>query len=251
MLGKNNLLRTNLIITDGDSQEFNAVDESFFLYFRNAICDRCGYHIIEKSYKDHVSGNNIFINEEKAKCIISEIKIWVRSWMNGDTCLHHNQYEMSKNMLLSYIGHDKDFLSIIGTFSKNCLLSWLNSYVIVHENYYAFHRKKEVLHFHEYVNNATEGMNYSCKKSSVSAKPNHSIKQSAQSMESYSTLKDVGKLHYRYYQNLTTPLYFATGSVHEIANLKYLVTVAQHMVIDQYKVNFRGLFMIIFLILSK
>ena len=81
-------------------------------------------------------------------------------------------------------------------------------------------------------------MNYSCKKSSVSAKPNHSIKQSAQSMESYSTLKDVGKLHYRYYQNLTTPLYFATGSVHDISMLKHLVTVAQHMVIDQYKGNF-------------
>lgn len=106
MLGKNNLLRTNFIITDGDSQEINAVNESFFLYFSNTIHDRCGYHRIEKSYKDHVSGNYIFINEEKAKCIILEIKIWVRSWINGDTCLHHNQYKMSKNMLLSYIGHD-------------------------------------------------------------------------------------------------------------------------------------------------
>ena len=96
--------------------------------------------------------------------------------MNGDTCLYHNQYEMWKNMLLSYIGHEKAFLSIIGTFGENRLLTWLNSYVIVHENHYSFHRKKEVLHFHEYINNATEGMNYSCKNSSVSAKSNHSIK---------------------------------------------------------------------------
>ena len=123
MLGKKNLLRTNLIITDGDSQEFNAVDESFFLYFSNAIRNRCGYHIIEKSYKDRVSGYNIFLNDEKAKCIITEIKIWVRSWMNGDTCLHLNQYEMSKDMLLSYISHDREFLLIIGIFGKNCLLT--------------------------------------------------------------------------------------------------------------------------------
>ena len=39
MLGKNNLLRTSLIITDGDSQEFNAVSENFFLYFSNEIRD--------------------------------------------------------------------------------------------------------------------------------------------------------------------------------------------------------------------
>ena len=99
-----------------------------WITIHNAICNRCDYHIIEKSYKDCVSGYNIFLNDEKAKCIITEIKIWVRSWMNGDTCLHLNQYEISKDMLLFYISHDREFLLIIGTFEKNRLLTWLNSY---------------------------------------------------------------------------------------------------------------------------
>ncbi|CAJ1934655.1 unnamed protein product [Cylindrotheca closterium] len=53
MLGVAHLKRVNLILTDGDANEFNALDQGIFHYFKNAICGRCGHHLIEKTIKSH------------------------------------------------------------------------------------------------------------------------------------------------------------------------------------------------------
>jgi len=54
MLGKKHLQRVQLVLTDGDSAEYNALDESILKEnLGNAIRGRCGHHLIKKSLQKH------------------------------------------------------------------------------------------------------------------------------------------------------------------------------------------------------
>ena len=39
------------MITDGDIQEFTSLDESIYVFFKSAIQDRCGQHLVAKTYE--------------------------------------------------------------------------------------------------------------------------------------------------------------------------------------------------------
>ena len=51
LLGKDNLCRVRLIITDGDAHEFDAVDEAIFVHFPNGLRARCKYHVVQKNFE--------------------------------------------------------------------------------------------------------------------------------------------------------------------------------------------------------
>jgi hypothetical protein len=50
LLGAVNLGRIVLILSDGDSQEFNTIDEGVYKFFKNARRGRCAYHIVQKPW---------------------------------------------------------------------------------------------------------------------------------------------------------------------------------------------------------
>jgi hypothetical protein len=64
LLGECNLQKINLIMSDGDSQEFNAIDEGIFKYFKNAHQGRCAYHIVQKTWGKEFPKNSCFEKPE-------------------------------------------------------------------------------------------------------------------------------------------------------------------------------------------
>ncbi len=78
MVGHDNLKRVKPTLTDGDSQEFNALDEAIFRYIDKAMRGRCGQHLIEKSYDKEGPSERQFNNKVMGKAIVLEIKRWVR-----------------------------------------------------------------------------------------------------------------------------------------------------------------------------
>ncbi|CAJ1944890.1 unnamed protein product [Cylindrotheca closterium] len=102
MLGVAHLKRVNLILTDGDANEYNALDQGIFHYFKNAIRGRCGHHLIEKTIKSHGPSDGELENQCNGRAIILEVKQWVRSWVDGSSCGTKEQFEFSKQLLLSW-----------------------------------------------------------------------------------------------------------------------------------------------------
>ena len=222
------------MITDGDSQEFTSLDESIYVFFKSAIRDRCGQHLVAKTYEIIGPKEGLLVHHEFGKALCLEIKRWVRSWINGTCCIEESQFEFSKKMLLHILISDVVLLENIGKSAIDILLNWINTSVLVHEKKCAFYRKKLILHFHEYVTNACEGMNTAMKKSSICAKPSHNMDRAAAAMGNYQQIKDIDKQHERWNQFMKTPLYFKHGSIHEISGLKKFVLVAQHILKNQY-----------------
>ena len=182
LLGKDILSKVKIIITDGDSQEFNAVDEAIFKYFKNALRLRCGIHIVMKTMEKSIPSSNFMPGKDSAEAQLQMIRNWVFSWMNGHSCFTEEQYELSKALLLQYLDQDEKLEECVGSYHLEQIKIWVNTSIIPNEKWYVFHKKTYVECFDEYVNNSVEGMNYTQKKAEVSAKPNMNMATSATKM---------------------------------------------------------------------
>jgi hypothetical protein len=78
------LKKVRLLFTDGDSQEFNAVDEAIFLHhFPNARRIRCAYHLVQKTWENKVPQPSL--QDPLVARLCHAIKSWVYIWMNGNS----------------------------------------------------------------------------------------------------------------------------------------------------------------------
>jgi hypothetical protein len=109
LLGESNLSKINLILSDGDSQEFNAIDKGIFKYFKNAKRGRCAYHIVQKTWEKAFPSNQCFAIPDKADPFTVAIKRWIYNWMDGSNCGSEKQYKFSKDLLLHVLETNKEF----------------------------------------------------------------------------------------------------------------------------------------------
>jgi hypothetical protein len=73
-----------LIICDGDPQECSQLDSAIQLVFVNTKHRRCGWHITEKGFTNHVGqclGGKNHQNRKAIDNLIREIKNWLYSMM--------------------------------------------------------------------------------------------------------------------------------------------------------------------------
>ena len=234
MLGKDNLKRVVLTLTDGDAQEFNAVDEAIFRYINKTLRGRCMQHILEKSYEKDGPLDSDFNEKAKGKAIALEVKRWVRSWSNGESCGLDSQYHLSKQLLLSELNNNAVVRQTLGDVAIRKLVRWIQHSILDHELQYAFYRKLYIRCFDEYVTNATEGMNYAAKHSAMSAKPSDSLATAAKAMHSHEDIKSREFQHQIAKKVSSTPLYIQDGVGHDASCLGRLTRVCQDLLIQQY-----------------
>ena len=60
MFGRDTLSSIQVIITDGDSQETRQLDNAIDLFFPQATCVWCGWHIVNRGWNANVEGPNSF-----------------------------------------------------------------------------------------------------------------------------------------------------------------------------------------------
>jgi hypothetical protein len=242
LLGGDNLGRIVLILSDGDSQEFNAIDEGIFQYFKKAIRGRCAFHIVQKTWEVLFPSNSCFHDEAKANAMTLAIKRWVYTWMNGSSCGTKEQYEFSKELLLHVLETNADVHSILGIDGAQKIRFWLNTKVIPLEGNTSFHVKKYIRCFDDYMNNVVEGMNYAAKKSQMSAKPKDNMDTAAEAMQNHATLKSKTRQVVLARDLNSQLLYVEPGYGHNQFALSKLRRKASHMVIQQFKGNLVTLF---------
>jgi MULE transposase domain len=64
LLGKKTSKQVRYAMTDGDSHKLLELDKALKKYFGNATCGRCGWHIINKGWKQHGISKNILADQQ-------------------------------------------------------------------------------------------------------------------------------------------------------------------------------------------
>jgi hypothetical protein len=241
LLGAVNLGRIVLILSDGDSQEFNAIDEGIYKHFKNARRGRCAYHIVQKTWESAFPSSTCFTQPDNADSLTIAIKRWIYTWMDGSSCGTCDQYNFSRDLLMHILETNEDFHQILGAHACQQIRNWLNSKVFPLEDFICFYPKKHLRCFDDYMNNVVEGMNLAAKKSDMSAKPKHNMDKAADSMQNHSNLKSRTR-KCNLARNLNSvPLYIAPGYGHNTQCLSKLRETACHMIIQQYRGMFHTL----------
>jgi hypothetical protein len=231
LVGEEQLKRVRLLITDGDSQEFNAVDEAIFHHLPNARRIRCAYHLVQKTWENKVPHPSL--QDPPVARLCHAIKSWVYSWMNGNSCFTKQQYELSQSLLFKFLRSNCLEKLMLGNALINDIHHWLTNHIVNHENSYVMYNKTYLLCLDEYMNNAGEGMNYAQKKSDMASKPSQSMSKSAQAMHNHSEIKAKDRISNLTRMMYSTPLHI-DGNVHDIDLHAQLTKRASHILLNEY-----------------
>jgi hypothetical protein len=96
LVGKETLEETELVISDGDSQECQQLDTAIELYLPNARRTRCGWHVAVKGWSRHCPSNKSLDRQYQARYdhLSSYIKRWIFSWRLPHYCETEEEYHV-------------------------------------------------------------------------------------------------------------------------------------------------------------
>ena len=231
ILGSDNLKRIRLAITDGDAQEFEAVEESCLQYLTNAVRGRCMYHIVQKTFERAIS--NHVCRNGTGNVVLKQIKSWIYTWGDGSSCVSDEQFQLSKSLLLQHL-QSGSLNSSITDSGLASIEQWLQEKILPHEKHFVFWKKRFLRCFDEYVNNSGEAMNQSCKRSDLSTKPSMSMHVSAKTTLNQSRMSSRDRQSNQIRQLVEVPLFIKEDSTHDLDTMKKLTNMARHMLIRQY-----------------
>ena len=238
LLGAANLEKIVLILSDGDSQEFNAIDEGIYKYFKNAKRGCCAYHIVQKTWEAAFPSNICFAQPDMADPLTTAIKRWIYTWMNGSSCGTQLQFEFSRDLLMKMLESNDEYHSILGKEYCQKIRHWINTKVLPLEDFICFHTKRYLRCFDDYMNNVVEGMNLAAKKADMSAKPKDNMDTAANSMQNHSNLKSRTRKCGLARSLNTSPLYVDGRYSHNTECLSKLRRKACHMIIQEFRGKF-------------
>ena len=174
------LSKVQIIITDGDSQETNQLDNALSLYFPQARRVQCGWHIVNRSWNSNIEGPTSFPKNMRPlyDCIRNICHTWIYSFMTSSNCETFEEYVLSKHLFLRFIGNPRVSDGIGGTLSAH-IQTWFKNYVEPHEQQFCFYLRKNLLHFGEYSNSAAEGgIHSNIKNCTAPVRPSHTLHRS-------------------------------------------------------------------------
>jgi hypothetical protein len=192
LVGKETLEETELVISDGDSQECQQLDTAIDLYLPNARRARCGWHVAVKGWSRHCPSKTSVDRQHQARYdnLSSYIKRWIFSWMLPGYCETEQEFRISKALLIEFV-LSKQVLEVCGgdTMIQRRIATFLTGYVLIYEEHFVFYRRKSVYHFNEYNNCAHEGTNFGAKSHAAQLLPSHTILQAGKTMVFQAAIK--------------------------------------------------------------
>jgi hypothetical protein len=193
LVGKDTLKETELVISDGDSQECQQLDAAIATYLQNAMRGRCGWHVVVKGMARHCPSKNSLDRQFQTRYehLLTSIQRWMFSWMLPLYCETEEEYNISKALLFDFISSKQVLHNVCGgdAMIPKRLLIFITNYVLIYEEQFVFYRRKSLRHFNEYNNCAHEGTNFGAKAHSAQLLPSHTIFQAAKTMVFHAAMK--------------------------------------------------------------
>ena len=177
---KKYLNRVQMLLTDGDPQEYTQIDYAVQDgILENTFRGRCSWHIINRGMNalsmSHVWAKTDDIDppyEEKRvsrefSIYYNEINDWCFSFATP-RCETKNEFEISLSLLKDHI---KSYQKILGSKIIEQTLQWLNEKVVPNQLTFCFYNRISVLHFDNHSNGTSEAHHHHIKNSKCKVGP--------------------------------------------------------------------------------
>ena len=190
MFSKTVLLRTQLVITDGDLQEYSQLDNAILKFFPHIKRARCGWHIVDRSWDKHFPRKSEFPLEthmhiEKIK---KNVHNWMYSWMKP-ACETIQEYRLSKYLLYKYL-LSQPIIQKVSSLMYLSVKMLVKNYIEIHDDKFLFCLRRNVKHFGEYSNVILEGCFGGVKHHSSSPTPSTRLDNSFTIISNNSDMKN-------------------------------------------------------------
>ena len=220
--------RIRVMITDGDSQEYEQLDTACQLYFGRARRIRCGYHLNTKNWERN--GPAIGADRDKINAQNTYVSIcteWIYSWMRA-SCETRMEYLGSKYLLFRFLKRERTIEECGLNFVED-IIEMIRKNIEPYESFFVFYRRKRVRHFDEYSNSAHEGTNMALKYCEGASKPTHLLDEATE------RLTFQGERNYQSFLTLTRSMLDQEHPWSPLHCSKYLVTRGAKLLVEQYK----------------
>jgi hypothetical protein len=160
ILGKD-LSRVQMIISDGDSQEIAQINTMIELVMKQALRQRCGWHVIDRSWNRYVyrlpkngTAKTSKFQRRYAETSRRILFHWFYSFMTKG-CETKEEYEVSKILLIHHL-NSKELLKTLGTDLVTSVQEMYRKAVYPNEANFVFYRRRLVMAQEEYTNSTQE-----------------------------------------------------------------------------------------------
>ena len=190
MFSKTVLQRTQLVITDGDLQEYSQLDNAIQKYYPHVKRARCGWHIVDRSWEKHFPRTSEFPQEthNHIKKVKTTIQNWMYSWMKPD-CETMKEYKLSKYLLYRYL-LSEPIIQKVSSLMYSSVRILIKNHIELHDDRFLFCLRRNVKHFGEYSNVILEGCFGGVKHHSSSPTPSTRLDNSFTIISNNSDLKN-------------------------------------------------------------
>ena len=136
--------RVRTIISDGCQWLIQSIETSLSTTYINARRLRCGWHITSKNWEENIQRYLVFHDScslENKRRFPKFVCNWIYSWMKT-TCDSKAEYEISKELLLSWLVSDEVITHICPVEVSKMIITWLQTSVFPYETDYAFYIRR-------------------------------------------------------------------------------------------------------------
>jgi hypothetical protein len=186
LLGKDSLKRTQLVLSDGDKNIYNAFDNCREELYPNAVHALCMYHLVTKQLHEQVRRRLLDPDETVSKDMICTFKYWLFSWMSIGGVETEEEWAMSHNALRSWLESFKSSDNASMKHNAAELETFLVKSILPHKPRWFVPGRiaKSLLTLNQKTSSPLEGVNHTMKcKSSKKVLPEMSIKTSFETQE--------------------------------------------------------------------
>ena len=173
MFSKETIDRIRVIISDGDSQEYQQIDVAINTFCHQTLRVRCGWHVIDRGWMRHGPKSNHYKDKKSFKEITTKIRVWMFSWTSS-ACESEEEYQISKTLFLKYVV-SKSVTDTLDTNFSELVIKFFRNYVEPVLPYMLFYKRKHVRHFDNYTNVKIEGTYRGIKHCSTPVTPSTSL----------------------------------------------------------------------------
>lgn len=156
---KANTLFSLRYTSDGCSWLCTSIDIALKNTFINARRIRCGWHLTSKNWEENIEKFLVFHKHcygKKRRKFVALIQNWIYSWQKS-TCFTKKEYEVSKKLLLSWLGSKEVHDNICSEANTSMIIRWLQTSIFPYEEYYAFYVRRNEENQENYNCCAIEG----------------------------------------------------------------------------------------------
>lgn len=179
MFSRQTLSKVQIIISDGDAQEYHQIDNMIneYPYLSQIKRVRCCWHVIDRGW--HARGPRISseFRSSNYKDIVHLCKHWLYSWTHS-ACENENEYKISKQLFQQYL-FSNNVVAVVGYTFGNMVLEFVRKHIEPVLPQMLFYKRKHIRHFDQNMNVKHEGtfsgLKYGCTPVGPSTTLEHSI----------------------------------------------------------------------------